>query len=188
MQPYLDHVLTDAEMVEAEMHLDECEQCRRRYRFEESLRVYVRKAVAEQMPPELRQKLVPRSSASPLRRVARALVDVAGRAQVVARDEARRQRAGALVRDARPGRAGEQDGVEADAAVARGDDVAGVGPPVGDDAVDGARVEAGPVGERDDGRLGIRRAAPRGRSAGTRPGRAPSRGSGRSRPAADARR
>jgi hypothetical protein len=34
MQPYLDHVLTDEERVEAESHLDECELCRRRYRFE----------------------------------------------------------------------------------------------------------------------------------------------------------
>jgi len=57
MQPYLDHVLTDAEMLEAERHLDECEYCRRRYRFEESLRVYVRNAAAEQMSPELREKL-----------------------------------------------------------------------------------------------------------------------------------
>ena len=57
MQPYLDHVLTEAERVEAESHLDECEYCRRRYRFEESLRVYVRKATDEQMRPELRQKL-----------------------------------------------------------------------------------------------------------------------------------
>ncbi len=38
MQPYLDHVLTDEEMAEAEAHLAECEDCRRRYRFEESLR------------------------------------------------------------------------------------------------------------------------------------------------------
>jgi len=57
MQPYLDHILTEAERVEAEHHLDECEWCRRRYRFEESLRVYVRQAVAEPMPPELKQKL-----------------------------------------------------------------------------------------------------------------------------------
>ena len=42
MQPYLDHILTEAERVEAEHHLDECDWCRRRYRFEESLRVYVR--------------------------------------------------------------------------------------------------------------------------------------------------
>ena len=57
MQPYLDHVLTDEEMAQAEAHLDECEQCRRRYKFEESLRVYVRKATTEQMSVELRQKL-----------------------------------------------------------------------------------------------------------------------------------
>ena len=58
MQPYLDHVLTDEEMAAAEAHLAECELCRRRYRFEESLRVYVRKAASEeQMTVELRQKL-----------------------------------------------------------------------------------------------------------------------------------
>ena len=57
MQPYLDHVLTDEEMVEAEAHLAECEKCRRRYRFEESLRIYVRKAADEQMSADLRQKL-----------------------------------------------------------------------------------------------------------------------------------
>jgi anti-sigma factor (TIGR02949 family) len=57
MQPYLDRILTTAEMEEAEAHLDECEYCRRRYRFEESLRVYVRQAVNEQMPVELKAKL-----------------------------------------------------------------------------------------------------------------------------------
>ena len=57
MQPYLDHVLTEEERVEAESHLDECEYCRRRYRFEESLRVYVRQATAEVMSAELRVKL-----------------------------------------------------------------------------------------------------------------------------------
>ena len=45
MQPYLDHILTTRRVREAEQHLDECEWCRRRYRFEESLRVYVRQAV-----------------------------------------------------------------------------------------------------------------------------------------------
>jgi putative zinc finger protein len=39
MRPYLDHVLTDEEMALAEAHLAECVDCRRRYRFEESLRV-----------------------------------------------------------------------------------------------------------------------------------------------------
>jgi hypothetical protein len=57
MQPYLDHILNDEEMREAEMHLDECEWCRKRYRFEESLRVYVRTAVSEPMPAELKLKL-----------------------------------------------------------------------------------------------------------------------------------
>jgi hypothetical protein len=57
MQPYLDHILNDEEMREAELHLDECEWCRKRYRFEESLRVYVRTAVSEPMPAELKLKL-----------------------------------------------------------------------------------------------------------------------------------
>ena len=57
MQPYLDHILTEQERVEAEAHLDECEWCRRRYRFEESRRVYVRQAVTEPMPSELKAKL-----------------------------------------------------------------------------------------------------------------------------------
>jgi anti-sigma factor RsiW len=57
MQPYLDHILTEQERVEAEAHLDECDWCRRRYRFEESLRVYVRQAVSEPMPSELKEKL-----------------------------------------------------------------------------------------------------------------------------------
>ena len=56
LQPYLDRDLTDAEMKEAEAHLDGCSYCRKRYRFEESLRRYVRQAV-EPMAPELKQKL-----------------------------------------------------------------------------------------------------------------------------------
>jgi len=57
MQPYMDHVLTDEELVQAEAHLDQCESCRKRYRFEESLRVFVRQAANEPMPAELRLKL-----------------------------------------------------------------------------------------------------------------------------------
>ena len=57
MQPYLDHILTEAERLEAESHLDECDWCRRRYRFEESLRVYVRQAVTETMSASLKQRL-----------------------------------------------------------------------------------------------------------------------------------
>jgi mycothiol system anti-sigma-R factor len=59
MQPYMDRVLTYAERAEAETHLDECAYCRKRYRFEETLRTFVRKAVAsEPVPVELKQKLL----------------------------------------------------------------------------------------------------------------------------------
>ncbi|MBV8064857.1 MAG: zf-HC2 domain-containing protein [Actinobacteria bacterium] len=57
MQPYLDHILNEEEKLEAEAHLSECDWCRRRYRFEESLRVYVRQVVTEPMPAELKLKL-----------------------------------------------------------------------------------------------------------------------------------
>lgn len=58
MQPYLDHILTEDERVEAEAHLDECDWCRRRYRFEESLRMYVKQqAQVEPMPDGLKAKL-----------------------------------------------------------------------------------------------------------------------------------
>ncbi len=57
LQPYLDRDLSEAERAEAEAHLDSCSYCRKRYRFEESLRRYVRQAAAEPMPAELKQKL-----------------------------------------------------------------------------------------------------------------------------------
>jgi anti-sigma factor RsiW len=57
MQPYLDHILSEDERVEAEQHLDDCDWCRRRYRFEESLRVYVRMVVTEPMSIALKEKL-----------------------------------------------------------------------------------------------------------------------------------
>jgi anti-sigma factor (TIGR02949 family) len=57
MQPYLDRVLTEEERVEAEVHLDECSYCRKRYRFEEEFRRFVRLAATEPMPPELKEKL-----------------------------------------------------------------------------------------------------------------------------------
>jgi anti-sigma factor (TIGR02949 family) len=58
MQPYMDRVLTDAERAEAEEHLDTCTYCRKRYRFEEKLRQFVRQAVElEPMPVELKTKL-----------------------------------------------------------------------------------------------------------------------------------
>ncbi len=57
LQGYLDRELSDAEVAEAEHHLDGCDYCRRRYRFEASLRQYVRTTATERMPPGLFEKL-----------------------------------------------------------------------------------------------------------------------------------
>lgn len=57
LQPYLDRVLTAAELREAEEHLEECSYCRRAYRFEEQLRMFVRQAAAEPIPAHLKQRL-----------------------------------------------------------------------------------------------------------------------------------
>ena len=58
LQPYLDRELTAAERALAQSHLDGCEFCRRRYRFEVHLRRFVRQSVVEQMAPELKQRLL----------------------------------------------------------------------------------------------------------------------------------
>lgn len=57
MQPFLDRQLDHGEQRAAERHLDACSYCRRRYRFEVDLRMYVRQAASEPMPPELRERL-----------------------------------------------------------------------------------------------------------------------------------
>ena len=57
MQPFMDRVLSGSEHAEAEAHLEECEWCAKRYRFEERLRQYVRVAVSEPMPAHLKAKL-----------------------------------------------------------------------------------------------------------------------------------
>jgi anti-sigma factor RsiW len=57
MQPFIDGVLSDEEVAEAQRHLERCHWCAKRYRFEERLRHYVRVAVSEPMPPELKAKL-----------------------------------------------------------------------------------------------------------------------------------
>ncbi len=57
MQPFIDGVLSDAEVREAEEHLERCSWCAKRYRFEERLRHYVRVAVSEPMSAELKAKL-----------------------------------------------------------------------------------------------------------------------------------
>ena len=57
LQGYLDRELTTQEVVEAEQHLNGCDYCRRRYRFEESLRVDVRTTAAVRMTPGLMEQL-----------------------------------------------------------------------------------------------------------------------------------
>jgi anti-sigma factor (TIGR02949 family) len=57
LQPYLDRELSETERLEAEAHLAECEYCGKRYRFELSLRRYVRSCCSEEMSPELKAKL-----------------------------------------------------------------------------------------------------------------------------------
>jgi anti-sigma factor (TIGR02949 family) len=57
MQPYVDGMLSDEEVVEATAHLAACPPCDKRYRFEEKLRHFVRVAADEPMPEELKQKL-----------------------------------------------------------------------------------------------------------------------------------
>ena len=57
LQPFLDRELNEAERAQAEEHLSLCSYCRKRYRFEEHLRQFVRQAVVEPMPVELKQKL-----------------------------------------------------------------------------------------------------------------------------------
>ena len=58
LQPYLDRELTDVEMLEAQAHLAACDWCARRYRFETSLRRYVKQCCEEPMPGELRERLL----------------------------------------------------------------------------------------------------------------------------------
>jgi anti-sigma factor (TIGR02949 family) len=57
LQGFLDRELTEDEVVLAESHLDGCDYCRRRYKFEERLRRYVKLSAVERMPPGLIEKL-----------------------------------------------------------------------------------------------------------------------------------
>jgi anti-sigma factor (TIGR02949 family) len=57
LQPFLDRELSEGERALAEAHLDQCAYCRKRYRFEVSLRRYVRQVAAEPMPLELKARL-----------------------------------------------------------------------------------------------------------------------------------
>jgi anti-sigma factor RsiW len=57
LQDFLDRTLSDAEWREAETHLAGCDYCSRRYRFEASLRRYVKTSAIERMPPGIMAKL-----------------------------------------------------------------------------------------------------------------------------------
>jgi predicted anti-sigma-YlaC factor YlaD len=57
LQGYLDRDLAPEEVVVAEGHLNGCDYCRRRYRFEETLRRYIRLSASERMPAGLMAKL-----------------------------------------------------------------------------------------------------------------------------------
>jgi mycothiol system anti-sigma-R factor len=65
MQPYLDAMLSDAEVAEAREHLARCPDCEKRYRFEEDLRHFVRVAAGEPMPEHLRARLAELRSSPP---------------------------------------------------------------------------------------------------------------------------
>jgi anti-sigma factor (TIGR02949 family) len=57
LQRFLDRELNEEERASAEAHLSLCSYCRKRYRFEEHLRRYVRQAAIEEMAPELKARL-----------------------------------------------------------------------------------------------------------------------------------
>ena len=57
LQGYLDRDLTDSEVAVAEGHLNRCDYCKRRYRFEAHLRRYIRTSASERMPAGLMAKL-----------------------------------------------------------------------------------------------------------------------------------
>ena len=57
LQPFLDRELNEDERAEAQTHLDACSYCAKRYRFEVELRRFVRRAAAEEMTPQLKEKL-----------------------------------------------------------------------------------------------------------------------------------
>jgi anti-sigma factor (TIGR02949 family) len=65
MQPYIDGVLSEVEIADAQEHLERCPHCDKRYRFEEHLRHWVRVATDEPMPAELRERLVGMRTSTP---------------------------------------------------------------------------------------------------------------------------
>jgi anti-sigma factor (TIGR02949 family) len=57
LQGYLDRDLAPDEVLVAERHLNGCDYCRRRYRFEQTLRRYIKVSASERMPAGLVAKL-----------------------------------------------------------------------------------------------------------------------------------
>jgi len=57
LQPYLDRELDEADEAKVKHHLAACGWCEKRYKFEEDLRILVRRAVVEPMEPALKQRL-----------------------------------------------------------------------------------------------------------------------------------
>jgi mycothiol system anti-sigma-R factor len=58
MEAYLDRELSDREVAEVQLHLESCDNCRARFRFEEGLLRLVRRAgQAERAPAGLRERI-----------------------------------------------------------------------------------------------------------------------------------
>ena len=100
IQPYLDRDLNETDVEKVKQHLAACSWCEKRFKFESGLRRLVRQAVgradgagAEGQAGGAQARALERLGHDPRQ------VDVSRRAEVVARDEQRRQRACALVRD-----------------------------------------------------------------------------------------
>lgn len=55
---YVDRELSEGEAAEVRLHLNVCENCRARFRFEEGLRRVVRRAAADEATPQgLRERI-----------------------------------------------------------------------------------------------------------------------------------
>ena len=132
-----------------------CGYCRKRYRFEESLRIFVREVCSEEMPPELKQKLA--ALAHPALREGLAKPRRVGQSsgRSTSPGSPRSSHGTSTGSSARapssgthgPDRPVEHDRVAAHPSVGGRHHFARARPPRCDDAVDGRRRQVGPVGE-----------------------------------------
>ncbi len=159
LQDFLDRTLSNEEWAEAETHLVDCDYCRRRYRFEETLRRYVKlergRADAPGADGEARRASRARRDRLALPQVL-GRVDVAGRPEVVAGDEPDRELSEPFVGHAVPVSATEHERMPAGTRVGRGDD-SSLFPPGFEHALDGCR---GRDRARPRGRPRLRRRRP----------------------------